>query len=161
VAISHVVVLTGALLTLLTLPCVLVLVVSANEVAVRRRGALRRLGTERRTLRRLDRKIRQPPCLQSIAESQQRMPPIEQIAAELRRLDRQRRGGPTRESEVWSTAVALAYDSWLVAACQRLEVPEQLGALDGDDRDIERVRVEGALQASGLVLRSKATRPPR
>jgi hypothetical protein len=160
VAISHVVVLAGALLTLLMLPCVLVLVVSADEVAVRRR-ALRRPFTSRRSLRRLNRKIHQPPCRQSIAESQQRVPTIEQIAAELRRLDRQRRGGPTRESEAWSAAVVRAYDKWLVVACRCLEVPEQLGALDGDDRDIERVRVEGALQASGLVLRSAADRPPR
>ena len=158
-AISHVVVLTGALLTLLTLPCVLVLVVSADEVAVRRR-ALRRPFTSRRALHRLNRKIHQPPCRQSIAESRQWVPTVEQIAAELRRLDRQRRGGPTRESEAWSAAVAVAYDKWLMAACRCLEVPEQLGTLDGDDREIERLRVEGALQATGLVLRSAAGRPP-
>jgi hypothetical protein len=158
VAISHVVVLTGALLTLLTLPCVLVLVVSANGAAVRRRAVLRRTRADRRALSRLDRKIHQPPCLQSIAESRHRLPAIEQIAAELRRLDRQRRGGPTRESEAWSAAVADAYDRWLLFACRSLEVPEQLAALDGDDRDIERVRVEGALEAAGLVLRSTAGR---
>ena len=96
-----------------------------------------------------------------MAESEQRVPPIEQIAAQLRRLDRQRRGGPTAESVRWSAAVRTAYDRWLVTACHCLEGPEQLGALDGDDRDIERVRVEGALQASGLVLRSAAGGPPR
>ena len=158
-AISHVVVLTGALLTLLMLPCVLVLVGSGSGAAVRRRGAFR-LG-ERRAQLLLNRGIHRQPCRQHIAESEQRVPPIEQIAAQLRRLDRQRRGGPTRESETWSTAVGEAYDRWLVVACQCLEVPEQLGALDGDDREIERVRVEGALQATGLVLRSAAGRPPR
>jgi hypothetical protein len=142
-------VLTGALLTLLMLPCLLALAVSSNEAAVRGRVVLRRAGD----VRRLNRKIHQPPCLQSIAASRQRLPAIEQIAAELRRLDRQRRGGPTHESERWSAAVHEAYDNWLLVACRRLEVPEQLTTLDGTDRDIERVRVEGALEAAGLVLR--------
>ena len=141
--------LAGALLMLLVLPCLLVLAVSSNEAAVRGRIGVRRT----RDMRRLNRKIHQPPCLYNIAASRQRLPAIEQIAAELRRLDRQRRGGPTQESERWSAAVHEAYDNWLLVACRRLEVPEQLAILDGTDRDIERVRVEGALEAAGLVLR--------
>jgi hypothetical protein len=159
VAISHAVVLTGALLALLSIPCVLVMVVSPDELAVRR-SAFRRALTDRRAHRVLDRKIHQPPQLGQMAAGRQRLPAIEQIAAELRRLDRQRRGGPTRESEAWSAAVACAYDSWLRLACRRLDVDEHLAELCGTDRDIERVRVAGALEAAGLVLRSAADRPP-
>jgi hypothetical protein len=159
VAISHVVVLTGALLTLLSLPCVL-MAVAGTQVGVRRGEA--RPGREtRRDLRRLDRAIHQPPCIERIAAAQETLPPIEQIAAELRRLNRQRDGGPTQESEVWLAAVLRAYDTWLWAACSRLGVAERLTALEGPDRDAERVRVEGELETAGLVFRRAAGRPPR
>jgi hypothetical protein len=154
VAVSHVVVLTGALLTLLSLPCVLMVVVSANQVAVRRAEAGTRRET-RRHLRRLDRAIHQPPCIERIASARETLPPIEQIAAELRRLNRQRDGGPTHESEMWLAAVLRAYDSWLWAACRRLGVAEFLTGLEGHDRHAERVRVERELEAAGLVFRPR------
>jgi hypothetical protein len=108
---------------------------------------------DRRALRRLDRTINQPAAVDRL-RVERRLPPVEQIAAELRRLDRQRRRGLSNESEKWSTAVATAYDAWLLAACRRLNITEHLSTLAGIDRDIERVRVEGQLQTAGLILRS-------
>lgn len=84
----------------------------------------------------------------------ERRPPVEQIAAELRRLDRQRRRGLSNESEKWAAAVTTAYDAWLLEACHRLNITAHLATLAGIDRDIERVRVEGQLEIAGLVLRS-------
>jgi hypothetical protein len=118
-----------------------------------RRAWLRRNRADQRALRRLDRTINQPLCLDRLT-AERRLPPVEQIAAELRRLNRQRRRGPSTESEKWSAAVASAYDTWLLAACRRLDVTEHLTTLAGIDRDIERVRVEGQLETAGLVLRS-------
>lgn len=78
-------------------------------------------------------------------------PPIEQLAADLRRLGQQRTGLATR-SPVWFTAVSAAYDSRLTVACQELEIPEHLLELTGLDREIERLRVEGMLRDAGLRL---------
>ncbi len=80
-------------------------------------------------------------------------PPIEWLARDLRRLHRQRRGGVTLESEQWQASVLRAYDERLCLACECLGVSENLRPLDGFDREIERVRVEGALEAAGLQLR--------
>jgi hypothetical protein len=87
-------------------------------------------------------------------------PAIEQIAADLRRLHRQRSAGPTTESLAWLLAVRRAYDDRLCLACTCLGVTEHLNELDGLDREIERVRVEGELQAAGLVLRTAADHQP-
>ena len=108
---------------------------------------------DRRALRQLDRTINQPASVDRLSV-QRPLPPVEQIAAELRRLHRQRRHGLSNESAKWSVAVASAYDAWLLAACRRLNITEHLGTLAGIDRDIERVRVEGQLQTAGLILRS-------
>lgn len=105
-----------------------------------------------RALRRLDRTINQPPAMDRLTV-ERRLPPVEQIAAELRRLNHQRHHGPSTESEKWSAAVATAYDAWLLAACRRLNITEHLTTLAGMDRDIERLRVEGQLETAGLVLR--------
>jgi hypothetical protein len=158
VTVPQVVLLTGAALTLLSLGCVLVAMVSATErapasplVPSRPPGRLGR--GDRRALRRLDRKIARLSTVDRLTDDR-RLPPVEQIAAELRRLDRQRRFGPSTESAKWSAAVANAYDAWLLAACRRLDIREDLTTLAGIDRDIERVRVEGQLETAGLVLRS-------
>jgi hypothetical protein len=183
VPISHVVVLTGTLLALLALPCVLIVVVSSRradtgqcrfvstDVPSRgdagglprpgprdraerqiRRAWSRRNHADWRALRRLDRTINQPPALDRLSV-QRRLPPVEQIAAELRRLNHQRHHGLSTESEKWSAAVATAYDAWLLAACHRLNITEHLTTLSGIDRDIERLRVELQLETAGLVLR--------
>ena len=78
-------------------------------------------------------------------------PPIEQVAADLRRLANQRLG-VGRRSEIWFAAVERAYDDRLRVACRDLCVEEYLAELEGIDLDIERVRVEGALQAAGMNL---------
>ncbi|GIF15190.1 hypothetical protein [Actinoplanes teichomyceticus] len=79
--------------------------------------------------------------------------PIEQLAHDLRRLDRQRRGGPMQSSEATRAAVLQAYDARLRLACRCLGVPEHLQPLQGVDREIERLRVEERLAAAGLALR--------
>jgi hypothetical protein len=180
VSISHVVVLAAALVAL---PCALMLVArqaghrpmrpaerpalpdadlrvgSTQQSRSRRNSAERQMQSawrgnraDRQALRRLDRTINQPPAVDRLT-IERRLPPVEQIAAELRRLDRQRRHGLSNESEKWSAAVASAYDAWLLAACRRLNISEHLSSLAGIDRDIERVRVEGQLQTAGLILR--------
>ncbi|HET6212017.1 MAG TPA: hypothetical protein VFE14_03985, partial [Micromonosporaceae bacterium] len=78
-------------------------------------------------------------------------PPIEQLAADLRRLGRQRLGIATR-STVWFTAVQRAYDDRLRLACRSLDIEQHLDELDGLDLDIERVRVEGELVIAGVSL---------
>jgi hypothetical protein len=144
------VVLSAALVTLLGLPCAVAVVAAADEAALRRVWT-RRGRRETRALRRLDRSLSTVdhpgmPC--ALAP-----PPIEQIACDLRRLDRQRRTGPTRESERWMAAVLHAYDVRLSLACRCLGLTEHLLSLDGLDRDIERLRVEDRLRAAGLALR--------
>ncbi|MEU4238340.1 sigma-70 family RNA polymerase sigma factor [Actinoplanes sp. NPDC026619] len=87
-----------------------------------------------------------------LAASDDRPPPsIEEIAHQLRRLTRQRRGS-AHESEAWLAAVERAYDDRLVLACHCLGITEHLRPLEGMDRDIERIRVESELQGAGLVL---------
>jgi len=89
------------------------------------------------------------------------LPSLEQAAAELHRLHRQRSLEGTYGSEKWLTALANAYDAWLQVACQYLAVTHHLAMLDGLDRDIERLRVEAELVAAGLELPSVSRPPPR
>jgi hypothetical protein len=180
VSIPHVVVLTGTLVALLAVPCVLILMIlssrtdagqhraDGNDLQSRgdfprgrpidrvdrqvRRAWSRGNRADWRALRRLDRTINQPPAVDRLGV-QRRLPPVEQIAAELRRLNHQRNHGLSTESEKWSAAVATAYDAWLLAACRRLNITEHLTVLAGIDRDIERLRLEGQLETAGLVLR--------
>lgn len=206
-ALSHVVVLTVTLFALLCLPCVVAVILCADELLERaaRRWHGRRA---RRALRRLDRhldndrpvplpRFEEPappvvpgPAATAPAEGEPtaeitgvvvpgitgtpprprppgdaqdwsaapRTPAIEQIAADLRRLHRQRSAGPTTESTAWLLAVRRAYDDRLCLACSCLGVPEHMAELDGLDREIERVRVEGELEAAGLVLRTATDR---
>ena len=148
-AIPHVVVLAAALLALLFLPGAVAVVLCADEVALRRSWS-RRDPRQMMLLRRLDREmtaIRRPPVDGTTVPSR------EQIAAELRRLDRQRRSGPTTQSQVWLDAVLRAYDEWLRVACRQLGIEEHLQPLDGMDREIERLRVQAELQANGMTFR--------
>ncbi|WP_433081070.1 hypothetical protein ACQP1P_44985 [Dactylosporangium sp. CA-052675] len=80
-------------------------------------------------------------------------PPIEQVAGDLRRLNRLRESVAMR-SRVWFVAVQEAYDEGLHVACAQLGVEEHLGELAGIDLEVERLRVEGELQRAGLVLRN-------
>lgn len=80
--------------------------------------------------------------------------PLERIAADLRRLSAAlgqiERGTPN----VRRVALALAYDDTLAAACRALDLPQSLCELPlGLDRELERLRVEAALEAAGLRFR--------
>ncbi len=102
-----------------------------------------------------------PPREQARPPREQAWPSLLQVQAELRRLDAQRRGGPTGESRLWTAAVETAYDHWLELACRYLSVTAHLPATGDDlDRDLERLRVEEKLAAAGLRIRP-ARRPPR
>lgn len=149
-AITHVVVLGAVLLALLCLPCAVAVVVCADDLVVRR-GWTRHGRREIRELRHLEREltaaawtVRPPGCELT----------IEQLEADLRRLAHQRRSRPTTESVRWLAAVLRAYDDRLSLAARSLGLSEHLLQLDGMDREIERVRVEGALHAAGLDLRA-------
>jgi hypothetical protein len=149
VGLAHIVVLSAALLALLCLPCVVAAVICADELALHPLRPSRR--RDLRALRRLDRALRSDaPAPAPLAVD---MPSIEQIAYDLRRLDQQRRGGPTQQSEKWRAAVLRAYDQRLCLACQCLGLTEHLEPLEGMDRDLERLRVESELRAAGLALR--------
>jgi hypothetical protein len=128
-----------ALVALVSLPCLLALAVIRIDELIELTGRAARRGWRR------IRRRPEPLDLQ----------PIELLAADLRRLNRQRLGIATRSS-VWFEAVQHAYDDRLRAACQALGVPEHLVGLEGVDREIERVRVEGALIDAGLVLHAPA-----
>jgi hypothetical protein len=149
VAFAHIAVLTAALLLLLILPYAVAVALRRDEF--RRRRAWADCPGQARTLTRLDSGIRDTDP--AVALARLGRPPIEWLARDLRRLDRQRRGGVTLESDRWLAAVLRAYDERLCLACECLGVPENLRPLDGLDREIERVRVEGALEAAGLELR--------
>jgi hypothetical protein len=149
VAIPHVVVLMGALTALLCLSYAVAAILRADQPALRRVWRRRDPG-EIRQLQRVDRELNgpMPPELPAAGP----LPCIEQIAAELQRLARQRRSGPTTESTVWLAAVLLAYDEWLRLACRSLGVTEHLQPLEGLDREAERLRLETELQANGVPL---------
>jgi hypothetical protein len=151
VAIAHIVVLSAALVTLLCLPCVVAALACADEMTLRRFWT-RRGRQELRALRRLDRALRTTDPMPALDDLD--APTIEQIAYDLRRLDNQRRNGPTQHSEQWLAAVLRAYDQRLSLACRCLGLDEHLEPLDGMDRALERLRVECELQAAGLALRS-------
>jgi hypothetical protein len=82
----------------------------------------------------------------------QRGVPLEQVAANLRRL----RGVVTRDahrSAAHQMGDRLAYDQVLIQACEMLEIEHDLrGETAGMERDIERIRVEAELERAGVVL---------
>lgn len=152
----------AAVAALATLPCLLTLVIAGGGgpsrtvravKAVARRCRRRRFADrsltrrERRGLARLDR------CFgpQEAPAATPDPLPIEKLAADIRRLRRQR-AGIAQRSPVWRAAVDDAYDDRLLLACKRLEITAHLTGLTGVDREIERVRLEGELEAAGLTL---------
>ena len=124
----HIVVLTATLLVLLCLPCIVAVVLCADETADRA-AWVRRRRRETRALRRLDRSLRPDgPVPTPRAEA---CLTIEQLAADLRRLDRQRHSGVTTESAAWLAAVLRAYDERLRLASRCLGIAEHLALLNG------------------------------
>jgi hypothetical protein len=160
VAVLHALEVTLVLLAMVCLPCIVAVLITADALirAARRRArrarrhwAEQRLAVRAGIARGLTWGLIHPRVVPV-------GPPIEQLAADLRRLSRQRADLATR-SPVWFTAVSTAYDSRLSVACQELEITEHLHELAGLDREIERVRVEGLLLAAGLRLHGGAHRP--
>ncbi|GGQ69534.1 hypothetical protein GCM10010166_44200 [Couchioplanes caeruleus subsp. azureus] len=143
------IVVVAALLALLSLPCAVAVVACADGLPGRRLWT-RRERQRNRALRRLDRRL---GAGGAFAAPPVPGPGVEELAADLRRLGRQRRGGPTVESAAWLAAVVRAYDHRLSLASEALGLPHHLTALDGMDRDLERLRVEEELHAAGVRLR--------
>src|SRR5690606_23829562 len=82
---------------------------------------------------------------------------IEQIAADLRALSRalnRLADHPDPATEIQREALRRAYQTRLQEACRALGVTEYLDDLVGIDRELELIRIEGVLEAEGLVLRS-------
>jgi hypothetical protein len=169
VAVVHGAIVVLALVAVPLLPCILILIVRLDEVwdsccrASRRR---RRRARERRDARRLlraagvcrarrwHRSGQQEVVIaaQAVAPIGPVGPPVERLAADLRRLSHQR-VGPAARSPVWHSAVQRAYDARLTVACRELEISQHFAELTGVDLEIERVRVEGMLQQAGLTVR--------
>jgi hypothetical protein len=119
-----------AVVAMAMLPCIVLLVIFVDDMCA----------AIARTFRRVRRRRRGVPA----------GPPLEDLAADLRRLGKARRlpgQTPSRRA-----VVLAAYDRRLVLACAALGVHEHLADLDGFDKNIERVRMEGALLEAGFLL---------
>lgn len=80
--------------------------------------------------------------------------PLQVVAADLRRLNRQLALVPSGAPLVRWQALWAAYDGVLVEAAEQLEVPHELAtAPPGMPRDLERLRLLAALEGAGLVVR--------
>ena len=78
--------------------------------------------------------------------------PIEQLAADLRRL-RALLGTDAHRSAAHQMGNRLAYDKLLMQVCAMLEIEHDLeGDSIGFERDIERIRIEAELERAGLIL---------
>jgi biopolymer transport protein ExbB/TolQ len=78
--------------------------------------------------------------------------PIEQLAADLRRL-RAIVGSDAHRSAAHQMGNRLAYDKLLRQVCEMLEIEHELDSDSiGFERDIERIRVEAELERAGLIL---------
>jgi biopolymer transport protein ExbB/TolQ len=78
--------------------------------------------------------------------------PIEQLAADLRRL-RAILGTDAHRSAAHQMGNRLAYDKLLMQVCEMLEIEHDLEHDSiGFERDIERIRVEAELEGAGLIL---------
>lgn len=83
-------------------------------------------------------------------------PPIEQIAADLRRIRSQIEHAPPGMPVARRRGWIEAYDDVLVAACGALGLEQELDALpEGPRRALERERVERLLARAGLALRTR------
>ena len=81
--------------------------------------------------------------------------PIEQLAADLRRL-RALLGQDEHRSAAHQIGNRLAYDRLMIQICEMLDIEHELGGDSiGVERDIERFRVEAELERAGLVLNDR------
>lgn len=82
-------------------------------------------------------------------------PPIETLAADLRRLRTATLEVKPGTSRVRRDAAQAAYDDALVQACLAVDLPDTLTDLPpGTDREAERLRVEALLEEAGLRFTS-------
>jgi hypothetical protein len=80
-------------------------------------------------------------------------PPIEQLAADLRRVHRVLAHVAAGTPNARRRGARQAYDNLLVQACTAVGVPHRLGELpEGVDREIERLRIEESLRGAGLRI---------
>ncbi|GAA4527337.1 hypothetical protein [Amycolatopsis samaneae] len=80
-------------------------------------------------------------------------PPIERLAADLRRVHRELVRCPPGTSAARRIGTRRAYDALLGQACRQVEVPHRLDGLpEGIDRDLERLRIEESLRSCGLAV---------
>ncbi|MGH3738319.1 MAG: hypothetical protein ACRDT6_22340 [Micromonosporaceae bacterium] len=137
----------AALVALASLPCLIaIVVVGLDDLTYRTGGVVDRF----RTL-----KIPGQRPVDLLAPQEEDS--IEQIAADLRDLATALAVAPDESDPgavVRREALRRAYETRLQDACRSLNIDEHLDDLAGLDREIERLRVEGALQAEGLVLRA-------
>ena len=78
--------------------------------------------------------------------------PLEQLAADLRRL-RGLLGQDEHRSAAHQMGNRLAYDRLMMQICEMLHIEHELGRDSmGVERDIERFRVEAELERAGVVL---------
>jgi hypothetical protein len=78
-------------------------------------------------------------------------PPLETLAATLRRLRERVRSPRPGTAVARQRGIAAAYDDALVNTARALEVPTTLADLpEGFDREAERLRLEDALEQAGL-----------
>lgn len=137
----------AALVALASLPCLIaIVVVGLDDLTYRTGGMVDRI----RTL-----KIPGQPPVDWLTPQEEDS--IEQIAADLRDLAAALAVAPDASdpsSGVRREALRRAYETRLQDACRSLDIDEHLDDLAGLDREIERLRIEGALQAEGLVLRT-------
>jgi hypothetical protein len=88
-------------------------------------------------------------------------PPLEQLAADLRRLYAGAHFPQKGVRMPKQRGILMAYDHHLVETAQALEVPTTLPDLpaEGFDREVERLRLEHALTEAGLVWQLRADWP--
>ncbi len=78
-------------------------------------------------------------------------PPLEKLAADLRRLRPQARSPRPGVPMARQRGIVAAYDQVLVDTARTLAVPTTLASLhEGFDREAERLRLEHALEVAGL-----------
>jgi hypothetical protein len=101
--------------------------------------------------------LRVPALLRRVREKRVKPgpqgPPIERVAADLRRVHRLLAGYPSGTSAARRFGTRQAYDELLTQACRQVGVPHRLAELpEGMDREIERLRVEQTLRERGLAV---------
>ncbi|MFI5586799.1 hypothetical protein ACIA5G_17275 [Amycolatopsis sp. NPDC051758] len=101
--------------------------------------------------------LRFPALLRWVREKrvkpQPQGPPIERVAADLRRVHRLLAGYPSGTPAARRFGTRQAYDELLTQACRQIGVLHRLEELpEGMDREIERLRVEQSLRERGLAV---------